>query len=74
MTLTTIIQLYVATAEPAGSQAVARASGLGISPASIRHTMSELEARGYEVALFSMTDARVLATKTLPSSSTATPS
>ena len=45
--LETIIQLYVETAEPAGSQAVARACGLGISPASIRNTMSDLEARGY---------------------------
>jgi heat-inducible transcriptional repressor len=45
--LETIIQLYIETAEPAGSQAVARRSGLGISPASIRNTMGELEARGY---------------------------
>src|SRR5439155_16673840 len=45
--LETIIQLYVETAEPAGSQAVARACGLGISPASLRNTMGDLEARGY---------------------------
>src|SRR5262245_8484380 len=42
-----IIQLYIETAEPAGSQAVARRCGLGISPATVRNTMSELEVRGY---------------------------
>ncbi len=45
--LDAIIQLYIETAEPAGSQAVARRSNLGISPASIRATMAELESRGY---------------------------
>jgi len=42
-----VIQIYVETAQPAGSEAVARRSRLGISPASVRSTMSELEARGY---------------------------
>jgi heat-inducible transcriptional repressor len=45
--LAAIVQSYIETAEPAGSQTVARRSGLGISPASIRATMSELEAKGY---------------------------
>ncbi len=45
--LDTIIQLYVETAEPAGSHAVAVRSGLGVSPATIRNTMGELESRGY---------------------------
>jgi heat-inducible transcriptional repressor len=45
--LESIIQLYIETAEPASSQAVAWRSGLGISSASIRNTMSELEDRGY---------------------------
>jgi heat-inducible transcriptional repressor len=45
--LDAIIQLYIETAEPAGSQAVARRSKLGISPASIRATMAELERQGY---------------------------
>lgn len=45
--LEAVVRLYVETAEPAGSQAVARRSGLGMSPASIRSTMSDLEARGY---------------------------
>ena len=42
-----VIQIYVETAQPAGSEAVARRSRLGISSASVRSTMSELEARGY---------------------------
>lgn len=41
------IQVYVESAQPAGSEAVARRARLGISPASIRSTMSELEAQGY---------------------------
>jgi heat-inducible transcriptional repressor len=45
--LEVVIELYIATAEPAGSQTVARRSGLGISPASIRSTMSDLESKGY---------------------------
>jgi heat-inducible transcriptional repressor len=44
--LEAVIETYIATAEPAGSQTVARRSGLGISSASIRSTMSDLEARG----------------------------
>ena len=42
-----VIQVYVETAQPAGSEAVTRRSRLGISPASVRSTMSELESRGY---------------------------
>ena len=45
--LEAVIETYIATAEPAGSQTVARRSALGISPASIRSTMSELEGKGY---------------------------
>ena len=45
--LESIIQLYIETAEPAGSHAVAKRSRLGISSASIRNTMSELETRGF---------------------------
>ncbi|MEZ4457386.1 MAG: heat-inducible transcriptional repressor HrcA [Gemmatimonadales bacterium] len=45
--LDTIIQLYVESAEPAGSQAVAARSRLGVSPATVRNTMADLEARGY---------------------------
>ncbi|MES2306055.1 MAG: heat-inducible transcriptional repressor HrcA [Gemmatimonadota bacterium] len=45
--LEAVIETYIATAEPAGSQTVARRSALGISPASIRTTMVELEAKGF---------------------------
>jgi heat-inducible transcriptional repressor len=44
--LEAVIETYIATAEPAGSQTVARRFSLGISPASIRSTMSDLEAKG----------------------------
>ncbi len=39
----TIVDTYLATGEPVGSQTISRASGLGLSPASIRNTMAELE-------------------------------
>ena len=45
--LEAVIETYIATAEPAGSQTVARRYALGISPASIRSTMVELEAKGF---------------------------
>ncbi|MFZ5625640.1 MAG: heat-inducible transcriptional repressor HrcA [Gemmatimonadota bacterium] len=45
--LEAVIQTYIETAEPAGSQAIARRCGLGVSSATIRNTMSELEERGY---------------------------
>lgn len=45
--LETAIQTYIETAEPAASQEVARRSSLGISPASVRSTMSDLEGKGY---------------------------
>lgn len=45
--LEAVIQTYVETAEPAGSRAIARRSRLGVSSATIRSTMSELEEKGY---------------------------
>jgi heat-inducible transcriptional repressor len=45
--LEAVIEEYVATAEPAGSQRIAKSSGLGVSSATIRSTMSELETKGY---------------------------
>ncbi len=45
--LEAVIQVYVQTAEPAGSQTIAKRFGLGVSPATIRGTMSELEEKGY---------------------------
>ncbi len=45
--LEAVIHSYVATAEPAGSRTLSRRFGLGISPATIRNTMSDLEEKGY---------------------------
>jgi heat-inducible transcriptional repressor len=45
--LQAVVQTYIETAEPAGSQTIARRFGLGVSPATIRSTMSELEDKGY---------------------------
>jgi heat-inducible transcriptional repressor len=45
--LEAVIHSYVATAEPAGSRTLARRFGLGISPATIRNTMSDLEEKGF---------------------------
>ena len=45
--LEAVVQTYIETAEPAGSQTIARRFGLGVSPATIRGTMSELEEKGY---------------------------
>lgn len=45
--LEAVIQSYVETAEPAGSSMISRRFGLGVSPATIRNTMSELEAKGF---------------------------
>ena len=45
--LDAVVQSYIETAEPAGSQMVARRFGLGVSPATIRGIMSELEEMGY---------------------------
>jgi len=45
--LEAVVRTYVETAEPAGSRTVARRFKLGISPATIRNTMSDLEEKGY---------------------------
>jgi heat-inducible transcriptional repressor len=45
--LEAVIHSYVATAEPAGSRTLSRHFGLGISPATIRNTMSDLEEKGF---------------------------
>jgi heat-inducible transcriptional repressor len=45
--LDAVIRTYVETAEPAGSRTVARRHGLGVSPATIRNAMSDLEEKGY---------------------------
>ncbi len=45
--LEAVIQSYVKTAEPAGSNAIARHFGLGVSSATVRNTMSDLEEKGF---------------------------
>lgn len=45
--LQAIIDDYVATAEPVGSRTIARKYHLGVSPATIRNEMSDLEELGY---------------------------
>ncbi len=45
--LEAVVRSYVESAEPAGSRTVARLCGLGVSPATIRNTMSDLEEKGY---------------------------
>jgi heat-inducible transcriptional repressor len=45
--LEAVVRTYVDTAEPAGSRTVSRRHELGVSPATIRNTMSDLEDKGY---------------------------
>src|SRR5258708_38556944 len=44
--LEAVIETYVQTAEPAGSRTISRHSSLGLSAATIRNTMSDLEGKG----------------------------
>lgn len=41
-----IVKSYIETAEPVGSRTISKLSGLGLSPASIRNVMADLEERG----------------------------
>jgi len=45
--LRAIVEEYVRTGEPVGSETIAEHSGLGVSPATIRNEMSALEEMGY---------------------------
>jgi heat-inducible transcriptional repressor len=45
--LEAVIHTFVETAEPAGSRTIAKRYDLGVSAATIRNTMSDLEERGY---------------------------
>jgi heat-inducible transcriptional repressor len=45
--LEAVIETYVQTAEPAGSRTIAKRHQLGLSPATIRNTMSDLEDKGF---------------------------
>jgi heat-inducible transcriptional repressor len=45
--LKTIVEEYIASAQPVGSRTVAKKSGLRLSPASIRNTMADLTEKGF---------------------------
>lgn len=45
--LEAVVRTYVDTAEPAASRTVSRAYDLGVSAATVRNTMSDLEEKGY---------------------------
>lgn len=45
--LEAVIQVYIQTAEPAGSQTIAQRFPLGVSSATIRNTMGDLEEKGF---------------------------
>ena len=45
--LEAVIRSYVETAVPAGSRTISRRFSLGVSPATIRNTMSDLEEKGF---------------------------
>ena len=45
--LRAIIQDYIGSAEPVGSRTIARKYDLGVSPATIRNEMADLEMLGY---------------------------
>ena len=45
--LEAVVRTYVDTAEPAGSRTVSRGFDLGVSAATVRNTMSDLEEKGY---------------------------
>lgn len=45
--LEAVVRAYVERAEPTGSRTISRDYDLGVSPATVRNTMSDLEAKGY---------------------------
>jgi heat-inducible transcriptional repressor len=45
--LAAVVRTYIETAEPAGSRTIAKRFPLGVSAATIRNTMGDLEERGY---------------------------
>jgi heat-inducible transcriptional repressor len=45
--LEAVVRCYVESAEPTGSQAIVRRFNLALSPATVRNTMADLEAKGY---------------------------
>src|SRR5579872_2013751 len=47
--LATVVYEYIATAEPVGSQTLTQKYNLGVSSATVRNELAELEAGGYLV-------------------------
>ncbi len=47
LVLEAVVRSYVETAEPVGSRTIARKFGLGVSPATIRNAMADLEEKGF---------------------------
>jgi heat-inducible transcriptional repressor len=45
--LATLVRLYIETGEPVASQVLARESGLGVSSATVRNALAQLEEDGY---------------------------
>ena len=45
--LLAVVESYISTAKPAGSRRIANRYELGVSPATIRNTMADLEVKGY---------------------------
>ena len=45
--LATLVREYIETGEPVSSQMLARKSGLGVSPATVRNVLAQLEELGY---------------------------
>lgn len=45
--LEAVVRCYVETAEPAASRTISRRFGLGVSPATVRNTMADLEEKGF---------------------------
>lgn len=45
--LEAVVQCYIETAEPAGSHTLAHRYGLGVSPATVRSVLGDLETKGY---------------------------
>src|ERR1700739_731956 len=48
--LKTLVERYIADGQPVGSRTLSRASGLELSPATIRHLMADLEELGLIVS------------------------
>ena len=45
--LQAVVDAYIDSAEPAGSRRIVRQFELGVSPATVRNTMADLEAKGF---------------------------